>query len=54
MKKPKENRGGKRINAGRKKSPYQTETISFRVRVEIAAEIKKIVKDIIQEKLKLL
>lgn len=54
MKNPKENRGGNRPNAGRKKSPYKTKTISFRVRVEIAAEIKKIVKDIIQEKLKLL
>jgi len=41
----KENRGGKRINSGRKKATYQTKTISFRVRVEFVEPIKKIIKD---------
>jgi len=41
----KETRGGKRKNAGRKKLDYKTKTISFRVRVEFAEPIKKIVKN---------
>ena len=39
-----EKRGGKREGAGRKKSPYETETIAFRVRAEFADEIRKFVK----------
>ena len=38
-------KGGKRIGAGRKKANYATKTISFRVRVEFAEQIKKMVKD---------
>lgn len=44
MKKKKETRGGKRPFSGRKKAEYRTKTISFRVRVEWAEEIKSIVK----------
>jgi len=40
----KKNHGGKRENAGRKKQPYKTITIAFRVRVEHAEAIKEIVK----------
>ncbi len=38
----KTNKGGKRVGSGRKKSPYQTKTIAFRVRVEFVEPIKKI------------
>ncbi len=38
------NRGGKRKGAGRKAAPYQTKTISFRVRVEWVETIKSTVK----------
>ena len=36
--------GGKRKGAGRKPAPYQTKTISFRVREEYVDEIKATVK----------
>lgn len=36
--------GGKRKGAGRKPAPYQTKTITFRVRVEWVDEIKSMVK----------
>jgi hypothetical protein len=38
-------RGGKRPGAGRKKAAYKTTTISFRVKIEQAEEIKKLVKE---------
>lgn len=41
----KNSKGGKRVGSGRKKSPYQTKTIAFRVRLEWADEIKAMVKD---------
>jgi hypothetical protein len=46
---PKQSRGGKRPFSGRKKADYQTTTISFRVRVEWADEIKQMVKDKVAE-----
>jgi len=49
MKTKKENRGGKRVGAGRKKADYQTKTIAFRVRVEFVERVKKLVKDAILE-----
>jgi hypothetical protein len=52
MKKKKENRGGKRDGAGRKKAEYETKTISFRVRVEFIEPIEKMVKDYVSERLK--
>jgi len=42
-KKKKETRGGKRPFSGRKKAPYETKTIAFRVRVEWVEEIKSMV-----------
>ena len=45
-------RGGKRKGAGRKKADYKTKTISFRVRVELAEPIKKIVKNYVLQHLK--
>jgi len=45
MKKKKETRGGSRPFSGRKPAPYQTKTVSFRVRVEWAEEIKAAVKE---------
>ena len=45
-------RGGKRKGAGRKKADYKTKTISFRVRVEFAEPIKKMVRDYVSERLK--
>lgn len=48
----KKKQGGKRVGSGRKKSPYQTKTIAFRVRVEFVEPIKKMVKDYISERLK--
>ena len=45
----KETRGGKRPLSGRKKAPYQTKTIAFRVRVEWIEEIKQLVKNKIQQ-----
>ncbi len=45
----KETRGGKRPFSGRKKAPYQTKTISFRVRIEWVEEIKLMVKNKIKE-----
>ena len=48
----KETRGGKRKNAGRKKANYKTKTIAFRVRVELAEPIKKIVKNYVLQHLK--
>jgi len=44
-------RGGKRVNSGRKKAYYQTKTIAFRVRVEFVEPIKKMVKDYVSERL---
>jgi hypothetical protein len=41
----KSKRGGKREGSGRKKAPYTTQPIAFRVRTEWVEEIKKIVKD---------
>ena len=38
------NQGGKRKGSGRKPAPYQTKTISFRVRSEWEKEIKETVK----------
>ena len=43
MSKKKENRGGARKGAGRKKKA-QTTTISFRVKVEHAEPVKEVVK----------
>jgi hypothetical protein len=43
MKTKKETRGGKRPFSGRKKAPYETKTIAFRVRVEWVEEIKSMV-----------
>jgi hypothetical protein len=40
-------KGGARAGAGRKKADYSTQTVSFRVRVEIAEDIKLLVKDYI-------
>ena len=51
-KKKKETRGGKRPLSGRKKAPYETKTIAFRVRVEFVEPIKKMVKDYVTERLK--
>ena len=48
----KKTHGGTRKNAGRKKADYETETISFRVRSEFVAPIKKLVKDYVSERLK--
>lgn len=45
-------KGGKREGSGRKKAPYITKTISFRVRVEFVEPIKKIVKYYVSEHLK--
>jgi hypothetical protein len=46
-----EMRGGKRPLSGRKKADYETKTIAFRVRVEFAEPIKKMVKDYVSERL---
>ena len=48
----KSNKGGKRTNSGRKKADYETKTIAFRVRVEFAEPIKKMVRDYVSERLK--
>jgi hypothetical protein len=40
----KSNKGGKRNNSGRKKAPYETKTIAFRVRLEWVEAINQIVK----------
>ena len=45
-------RGGKRKGSGRKKAPYVTKTIAFRVRVEFVEPIKKMVKDYVSDRLK--
>ena len=44
--------GGKRVGSGRKKADYKTKTISFRVRVEFAEPIKKMVREYVSERLK--
>ena len=49
MKNKKETRGGKRIGAGRKPAPYQTKTISFRVRVDLADDLKNSIKQFIKQ-----
>jgi hypothetical protein len=46
------NKGGKRVGSGRKKADYETKTIAFRVRVEFAEPIKKMVKDYVSGRLK--
>ena len=43
----KQPRGGHRPGAGRPKAEYTTTTVSFRVRTEWAADIKKAVKEMI-------
>ena len=45
----KKERGGKRPFSGRKPAPYQTKTISFRVRIEWVDDIKAIIKKRIAE-----
>jgi hypothetical protein len=47
--KKQKSKGGKRIGSGRKKAPYETKTIAFRVRVEWVEVIKSMVKDKIAE-----
>lgn len=47
--KKKDNRGGKRENAGRKPLPYKTKVIAFRVREEYENELKELVKNRIKE-----
>lgn len=42
-------RGGKRTFSGRKKADYETKTIAFRVRVDLVDEVKKIVKDFVEQ-----
>jgi len=49
MENKKENRGGHRPNAGRKKKAYRTESVSFRVPAEIVPEVKKLVSERIAE-----
>lgn len=44
-----ENRGGKRKGAGRKSAPYETKTVSFRLRPEYIPEIKELVKKRVEE-----
>lgn len=38
-----ENRGGKRIGAGRPKSPYKRKIVSFNIRVEFEPIVRKLV-----------
>ena len=38
-----ENRGGKRIGAGRPKSPYKRKIVSFNIRVEFEPIVRKVV-----------
>ena len=45
----KETRGGNRPFSGRKKSDYETKTISFRVRLELVEPIKQMVKDYVSD-----
>ena len=47
--KKQETRGGKRPFSGRKKSPYKTKTIAFRVRLEWIEQVKEIVNKKINE-----
>ena len=49
MKNKKETRGGKRTGAGRKPAPYQTKTISFRVRVDLADDLRNSIKQFIKQ-----
>ena len=42
-------KGGKRKGSGRKKAPYITKTIAFRVRVEFVEVIKSTVKAKVSE-----
>jgi len=41
--------GGKRLNAGRKKSEHKTKVIAFRVRIEFIEPIKLVVKNKVLE-----
>ena len=50
--KTKQTRGGKRPLSGRKKAPYKTTTVSFRVIVEFADGVKETVKNYVAERLK--
>lgn len=42
--------GGKRPGSGRKKADYETTTVSFRVKVEHADEIRGLVQDFLDQK----
>lgn len=42
-------KGGKRKGAGRKPAPYQTQTITFRVRLEWVETIKSVAKSKVAE-----
>lgn len=42
-------KGGKRKGAGRKPALFKTKTISFRVRVDLADELKNSIKQFIQK-----
>lgn len=52
MEKTEENRGGARASSGRKPSKYKTKIISFRVRVELAEQIKAFVESYIKKLIK--
>ncbi len=43
-------KGGARVGAGRNKKDYSTQTVAFRVRVEIAEDIKLLVKDYVESR----
>ena len=49
MKPNKLTKGGKRKGAGRKPAPYQTKTISFRVRVDLADDLRNSIKQFIKQ-----
>lgn len=49
MKPNKLTKGGKRTGAGRKPAPYQTKTISFRVRVDLADDLRNSIKQFIKQ-----
>lgn len=43
------NRGGARINSGRKPAPYKTITITFRIPIELNHQISQLIKKTITE-----
>jgi hypothetical protein len=45
----KKTKGGKRFGSGRKRAPYQTKTVAFRVRLEWVELIKSMVKAKVSE-----